>query len=531
MKALPTAPPARLVLLGIDAGNPDLLDRWIADGSLPHLASLAARGTVGRTRGVEGFFIGATWPSMYTGTTPARHGVHYLLELVRGSYELRPAAHAAFVQRPPFWQALVAAGQRVAILDVPLTRLDPGICGVQVVEWGGHDALYGFRTSADAAAAELLERVGPHPGGASCDAERRSSADYAEFVARLELGARRKGEWTRELLMRGGWDVFMQVFTEGHCAGHQGWHLHDPSHPAHDAATAEAVGDPMKRAYRAIDRAIGEVLADAGDAHVVVFSAHGMAHWYGAQFLLQDILVRLGAALPRPAPATPAPSRLRAAVRPVWRRLPASWRAGIRPLLGGSPAAPRPTIGVDVTRSRCFPQPNGLAVGGIRLNIAGREPHGVLQPGSEAEDFIAWLSGALLEIIDERTGRPLVARVTRTADRYQGENLDLLPDLLVEWSDDVATGSATVADGVGARIRASSPLLGTVEGVNRYGRTGEHRPGGWFVAAGPGIAPGRLDYTPELVDLAPTFAAMLGVALDGCDGRPIDALVRAARTS
>jgi hypothetical protein len=178
---------------------------------------------------------------------------------------------------------------------------------------------------------------------------------------------------------------------------------------------------------------------------------------------------------------------------------------------------------VDVTRSRCFPQPNGLAVGGIRLNIAGREPHGVLQPGSEAEDFIAWLSGALLEIIDERTGRPLVARVTRTADRYQGENLDLLPDLLVEWSDDVATGSATVADGVGARIRASSPLLGTVEGVNRYGRTGEHRPGGWFVAAGPGIAPGRLDYTPELVDLAPTFAAMLGVALDGCDGRPIDA--------
>ncbi|MFP5355999.1 MAG: heme d1 biosynthesis radical SAM protein NirJ, partial [Gemmatimonadota bacterium] len=31
---------------------------------------------------------------------------------------------------------------------------------------------------------------------------------------------------------------------------------------------------------------------------------------------------------------------------------------------------------------------------------------------------------------------------------------------------------------------------------------------------------------PALLDLAPTLAAMLGASLDGCDGRPIEALAR-----
>lgn len=53
--------PARLVMLGIDAANPDLLERWAADGTLPNLARLIARGTVSRMKGVEGFSVGSTW--------------------------------------------------------------------------------------------------------------------------------------------------------------------------------------------------------------------------------------------------------------------------------------------------------------------------------------------------------------------------------------------------------------------------------------------------------------------------------------
>jgi predicted AlkP superfamily phosphohydrolase/phosphomutase len=524
----PSTPPARLVVLGIDAASPDLIDEWIGDESLPNLAAFAARSLRGRTRGIDGFFIGSTWPSFYTGSMPASHGVHYLVELVPGTYEWRLAADGAFVRRPAFWQVLSEAGRRVAVLDVPLTRVEPGLRGVQVVEWGGHDALYGLRSSPEHEARDLVARFGVHPLGGSCDADRRGVADYAMLVERLEQGARLKGRWTCDLLTRGGWDLFMQVFTEGHCAGHQCWHLHDRAHPAHDSAIAATLDDPLRRVYRAMDQAIGDVLAVAGETRVLIFSAHGMAHWYGAQFLLQEILVRLGAAESLPmAPLTSA-ARVRSLAASAWRRIPGSVRQRIpRPRCHPAESS-IPALTVDSRRSRCFPHPNGLAVGGIRLNLVGREPSGVLRPGTDAEAFIAWLSRALLEIRDERTGGPLVSRVLRSAELSRGEHLDLLPDLLVEWCDAVPTGSRAVGNGAGARVRVSSPLIGALEGENDFGRTGEHRPGGWFAIAGSGIAPGNLDHQPALVDLAPTLTALLGVPLQHCDGRPIEAIVGAA---
>ena len=526
--------PARVVMLGIDAANPDLLEQWAAEGHLPNIAALIARGAVARTRGVEGFYVGSTWPSMYTGTDPSRHGVHYLLQLVPGTYSLHWVAEAAFVRRPAFWDALSAAGRRVAILDVPLTRLTRGLDGVQVVEWGGHDSLYGFRAFPDGLADELRSRHGQHPIGGSCDRANRTLDDYARFVGALELGVRRKADWTLDILARGGWDLLMQVFTESHCVGHQCWHLHDTKHPVHDPEFTRRNGDPLLRVYRAIDEAIGRVLAQAGDAHVIVFSAHGMAHRFGAQFLLRDILVRLGVTAAESVGAdAPLRSLGSRAARRLWRRVPQDVRELVKhvrwPSNPASPQSPAPRLRFDLAASRCFPVNNGLAVGGVRLNIAGREPNGLLQPGAEAESFIRQLTEDLLAIEDGATGRPLVRRVLRTRDLYGGDLLDHLPDLLVEWDDTRPIDSSSLGDPMRGRLMARSPKIGAIEGVNDYARTGEHRPGGWFVAAGPDIVPMRIEREVSLLDLAPTACALLGVSLADVDGAPIREVVTSRR--
>jgi predicted AlkP superfamily phosphohydrolase/phosphomutase len=157
--------------------------------------------------------------------------------------------------------------------------------------------------------------------------------------------------------------------------------------------------------------------------------------------------------------------------------------------------------------------------------VVGREPTGVLAPGASVESFASQLAADLSSIRDERTGRPLVRRVLRTADLYTGDRLTSLPDLLVEWSDEVPTGSTVVANGVAAVVRASSPRIGVVEGVNQYGRTGEHRPEGLFVAAGPTVHAGRCQREVSILDFAPTFATLLGVELPDCDGQPLAELV------
>lgn len=524
--------PAKVLVLAIDAANPALLIRWAEDGTLPNIRALLARGLVGETRSLDGFFVGSTWPSFYTGLTPARHGFHYTLQLERGTYAFRRPAAGQLVKSPPFWSHLSQAGRRVAILDVPLTRIDPSINGVQVVEWGGHDSVYGFQTWPPGVASALASRFGAHPLGASCDAVRRSPADYVAFTDALVRGVRVKASLTKHILRQGGWDFFIQVFTEAHCAGHQCWHLHDVTHPGHDPSIVAATGDPLRRVYMAIDAAIGDVLGEAGDALVVVLVAHGMSYWYGAQFLLADILFRLGVAYP--PVASPAPVDLfqagLAGARWAWRRLPDSIRARLAPVRDA--LVPRkdnservPTVRVDPTRSACFPVHNGLATGGIRLNLIGREPLGILDP-AVADAFSEDLAAALLDIVDERTGQPLVRRVLRTGDVYAGEHVDDLPDILVDWSDAVPTGSTLIAGGAGAVVRARSPRIGTVQGANQYGRTGEHRQQGLFVAAGPGVRAGRLDRITSILDFAPTFAGLCGVDLRPCDGRPVPELLQ-----
>jgi predicted AlkP superfamily phosphohydrolase/phosphomutase len=525
----------RIVLLAMDGAEPTLLREWAQAGRLPNLASLLRRGFSGRTHSLPGFFIGSTWPSFYTGTSPARHGFHYQIQLRPGTYDLYRPENEGLVRTPPFWHYLSEAGKRVAILDVPLTPLDPQINGVQTLEWGGHDAVYGFQSAPPPLAQSIREQFGLHPAGNDCDAVRKDASDYRSFVDRLVRGIEQKTKITRQVLQQERWDFFAQVFSETHCVGHQCWHLHDENHPGHDAALAASVGDPLLTVYAAVDKAIGEIVREAGDALVIVMSAHGMGSFYGAQFAMRDILFKLGVTTALPAAPPQREPLWRVVGGAAWRRLPDRVRAGLAPLreLANGPhrhAEPDelPVLGIDPARSRCFPLSNGLGTGGIRLNLVGREPAGIVRPGADAEACVLELTENLLALRDPRNGSRLVREVLRTRAVYDGPQIEALPDLLVEWNEEVPTGSAHVGEGRGSVVVAESPQLGRVERRNTYARTGEHRIEGMFVAVGAGTRVGQADRVISVLDFAPTFCETLGVNLPYAEGHSIQQLVRTA---
>lgn len=529
--------PSKLLVIGIDAASPPLLRRWAADGKLPAIRELIDRGTSGSVRGLTGFFIGSTWPSFYTGLNPAGHGFHRIDQLKCGSYDFfSPLESLDGLSGVPFWKRASDAGRRVAVLDVPLSRMEPNLNGVQIVEWGGHDAVFGFHASSPAATRDVIAKVGSYPLPTKCDGLRRSPEDFEQFVAGLERAVRKKTELTLHLLGQEHWDLFVQVFTEAHCAGHQCWHIHDATHPSHDPHVLEAIGNPLERVYGAIDRAVATICEAAPDSHILLISAHGMGAYRGAQFLLPEILFRLGATVRPPPP--PAGTRktaglLYATARAGWRMLPGAARESLRPLRDRLGSRPDPNgeahrLGAQVCQSKCFPVPNGSPIGGIRLNLAGREPQGILQPGPEAEGFCAQLIEDLRAIVDDRTGRPLIAAVHRTAALYRGTHLDALPDLLVEWDAEAPIGSTALAGGRGARVRASSIKIGVVEGSNRYGRTGEHLPTGMFVCAGTGVPAARCADAASIMDFHPTLCRLMGLTAPGVDGRVISEIAAAS---
>jgi predicted AlkP superfamily phosphohydrolase/phosphomutase len=516
----------------LDAASPKLLREWAHDGTLPNLRHLMERGLTGDIRGLDGFFIGSTWPSFYTGVNPGRHGFHYQTQLVSGTYRMRRVADSEPTKIRPFWRKLSDAGLRVAILDVPLSKLDPSINGLQVVEWGVHDDLYGFGAVPKSVESHILEKYGKHQVGGTCDATRRSPADYDEFTDRLIQSIKTKSRLTSEFLAREPWDFVIQVFSESHCVGHQCWHLHDSSHPAFDSVSACHAGDPIKRVYHALDTAVGELAAAVQDATLIVMSAHGMTHWYGATFLLRDILFALGVTVPLHGTAADDDSSgsFSNLARRAWRSLPGQARQLMAPLrdrLQRPTPAPEPTLtrGIEAAQSKCFPISNGLGTGGIRLNIVGREPDGVLHAGHDVDAFIARLTEDLLALTDAQTGQPLVDRVVRAEEFCRGPALETLPDLVIEWSRKRPVGSTKIANGEGALVRARHPRLGVIEGLNGYGRTGEHEPGGFLVSAGPGISAGALTNSVSVLDFAPTICRLLGCSYEDGDGLPIGEIV------
>src|SRR3954451_5867564 len=89
---------------------------------------------------------------------------------------------------------------------------------------------------------------------------------------------------------------------------------------------------------------------------------------------------------------------------------------------------------VDWTAARVMRAPSDSSAA-LKLNLAGREPSGPVQPGDDAERTLRELEGALLELRCADTGQPLVARIARFEELYEGaEPFSGPADLFVEWA-------------------------------------------------------------------------------------------------
>lgn len=512
----------RIVMLGIDAGSSDLLLKWSADGTLPGLAKLRERAMIGRTMSHEGLYVGSTWPSFYTGVDPGSHGLYSRRQLAPGTYRMVDSFQGTHCGHKSFWDRLSEAGVRMAVLDVPLSSPSTGINGIQTVEYGGHDAHLGFSAVPASLETELIEQFGSptnHPVSGRCSAD-PSAEGMEQFSRGLVSAVEKKTRLTTSLLKRESWDFFLQVFTESHCAGHLAWHLHDPDHRAHDADIAAQVGDPILTVYQAIDRAIDEILNGlAADTTAIVFSSHGMGPCNLPYGLARDLLVTLGHTQPiRPRNYNRRNYVGKRVLRPVLKRaigsIPAALREHLRPL---APPIRRTVAGlagqIDFQGSACFPVHDTPAHSGIRLNVVGREPVGVLRPGAEVDHFIDRLEKDLGGLKNADNGTPVVLHFQRTRKLYDGEFADVLPDVIVSWNQDTPV----------RRIYSSS--FGELRCNFNHPRTGHHRPEGFFMAAGPKITPAELPAVHSIMDYAPTISEMLGVTGLEFDGRPIETLI------
>lgn len=488
-------PPAKILFICLDAADKDLILQWINEGHLPALKSLRETSAWGLTRNPEAFYVGAVWPSFATGLEPLHHGRYCFKQIQPGSYKT-PAFAPSDMKKEVFWSALSRAGKKIAAIDVPKTSLQKNLNGIQVVDWGTHDPDERFGTWPPELAAQIESKWGLDPLGRNCDHARSTGAAYTEFRDSLLKRSDMKAALSHELLGRGGWDCFIAAFTESHCVGHHCWHLLDAGHPAYPKDQAKKAGNPILEVYRNIDAHVGRLIEQAGPgACVFVLASHGMGPHYEATYFFDEILKRL---------ENPASGRsLTAAIRRLWKwAVPKRLRGK---LFGGLKRKINPGPG-----SRAYFQvPNNDVFGGVRVNLAGREPEGRIAPGGEYERVCADLIRDLGEFRNADNGAPVVRCVRHIRDIYPDIDLQtsIFPDLIVEWNRERPITSVV------------SPKTGKISGKYEGLRTGDHKPEGLFFAKGPTVRPGPVADGVSVCDFAPTIAGLLNVSLNECDGR------------
>src|SRR5919109_2893180 len=125
----------RVLCLGLDGADYDLVRRLLAQGRLPTLARLSRQGTFGPLRSTIPAFTPTAWSSFLTGLNPAGHGIFaFTANPNRGGGRLENAASRAGAT---LWRYLGAAGVRSAFVTVPFTYPPEPLSGLIVTGYGG----------------------------------------------------------------------------------------------------------------------------------------------------------------------------------------------------------------------------------------------------------------------------------------------------------------------------------------------------------------------------------------------------------
>ncbi len=626
-KALRKSRVKQVVIVGLDGQDPELTDRFLAEGILPNFARLREQGSYVRLDTSYPAESPVAWSSFQTGCNPGRHKVFdflvpgpksYLPELCSakvtgsartlslGKYRI-PLGKAAIDlgrKSQPFWKILGDHGISSSILRVPITfpaekfrgtllsaMMVPDLKGSQgtfsyyssdpderirftgglqipvsvsngavasyisgpdntMVDGGGELRIpFEVRRLSDPTAAEIvidkkayplklreytewielafrpglrftvrgivrfyLKEVAPHfklyMTPIHIDPDRPAlpisyPASYAIYLSKTQ------GRYATLGLAEDTWSLNERVLDEEAFLG-QAWSIHaererqlfdavektprgtvavvfditdrlqhmffrylEPDHPANAGKDVEVHREAIRDLYKKMDQLVGRVMeAVEPDTLLMVMSDHGFKP-FRRGVNLNSWLVDNGYMALKD------------------KRTGAEWFRD-----------------VDWSRTRAF----AVGLGGIYLNLKGRRPQGMVEPGSAAQQLRQEIRGKLRGLLDAERGTVAIAEVYDLKELYKGPYVAEAPDLLAGFH-------------VGYRASwgcATGVIEEHVISDNVKSWSGDHCmnppdvPGIFFCNRKLGVE--RVD----IMDIGPTVLDLFGVPVpDYCDGKPL----------
>jgi predicted AlkP superfamily phosphohydrolase/phosphomutase len=396
---------------------------------------------------------------MLTGRDPGELGIYGFRNRSEYDYRSMVVADSSTVGIDRVWDHLSRAGKHVIVVGVPQTSPPVPVNGELVSCFLTGDPRKDPYTYPAGLRAEIESLVGSY----RVDVRNFRSDDRDRILAEIYEMTEQRFAVCRHLLDSRPWDFFMMVEIGLDRMHHAFWRFLDAEHPRHEPD--HRYRDAIRNYYIYLDEEIGDLLERFDEqTTVLVVSDHGARPMQGA-ICINEWLVQEGYLVLEDQP----------------------------------PREPTPFSDVRVDWSKTRAWGEGGYYCRLCLNIAGREPQGIVAP-NDCEQLLDELAGRL-ERLPGPNGEAIGTRVFRPQELWR-EQRGIPPDLVVYFGDLAWRSNGSLGHG---RHWTYDNDSGPDDA--------NHDRNGLCIISGPGVIPEQRD---DLViyDVAPTILSQAGLALD-----------------
>jgi len=457
-----------------------------------------------------------------TGKHPSKHGIFDFSNFHPERYAWT-INNARDIQSKTVWQILSEKGKRSVVLNLPYTYPPYEINGVLVAGWDAPltDAPFSYPPELSG---KILQKFPDYKENLWVSELQplRSDDQFEEFTRRLKTGFTQQAAIAKDLLSGESWDVFMVHFQQTDWIQHKLWTYieHGCNNPDDHSPKIEAT----RNCYKEFDTLTGTLLREAEPLAptTLLLSDHGFGRLMGninANFYLkqrgylslkQQPEGRLSGMKSWVRHSNNGTIRglYRTAVAAKNRFLNRSDQSHDSWVDNAENVMRRRASTWDWSRTKAA-LVYAYQMGFVYINLAGRSPSGVVQPGDEYESIIADLIRHFKDIRHPRTGEHLLVDVVRGTSIYPSADTGVaVPDLILIPKDGYNFSFSTTE----ARPQVSEEGTHRSNGVLIFQRDPLTRPGDAF--------------RPNLIDIAPTLLHLLDLAVPSdLDGRVLRELV------
>lgn len=465
----------KIIVIGIDGGSWNYIQKWIDQNKLPTFKKLQQGGAWGVLKSQLPPVTSPNWKCFSTGLNPAKLGVFWWENIDLNNRKIYIPSSQSFHGQEIF-DHLSEAGKRVGVINMPTLYPPHQINGLMVA--GGPDAMETNFTYPEALEKVLKQKYNWRVLPANISYMKKDADEVIEEIYRLIKVRFQAAEF---LLKEGNFDFFMVVTYLINVLQHYHW------------------GDEkVFKAWQIIDKGVGKLVEQFKDYTFLFMSDHG-TNEIKVKFNISTWLEQKGYLKLKSQSTISNFQKFGITRQRITKILT---KLGLKDIVKKIvPQNLQQMLPDDVGHVQFAGKAEIIDWDKSQAVASGQGPIYLL---NKSENFKKKLISELEAL--EHEGMKIVNKVYTKEEIYSGEYFDKAPDLVVDQAKNTHFSGS-----IGSKQVFEAPQHWK----------GENEPDGLFLAFGEGIKPQKND--TSILNLAPTILSMLNVKVpEEMDGEVID---------